>query len=125
MEEIGGKRLLDALEEDWVAVKDGYVVEIPWAAWCDERCKCRTKECMHKNSQRREKYQITEVHGEAKETVPERRQMQITMERCAAERPIRAGRNGGKDDWDKINVHWKNLIGRWRWHRRGRWRWWW
>ena len=111
MEEIGGKRLLDALEEDWVAVKDGYVAEIPWAAWCNERCKCRTKECMHKNSQRRERYQITEVHGEAKETVPGRQQMQITMERCVAERPIRAGRNGGKDDWDKINVHWKHLIG--------------
>ena len=111
MEEIGGRRLLDALEEDWVTVKNGYVVEIPWAAWCDERCRCRTKECMHKNSRQREKYQITEVHGEAKETIPARQQMQITMERCAAERPIRGGRNGGKDDWDKINVHWKHLIG--------------
>ena len=34
------QRLLAALAEDWRAVADEYVVEVPWAAWCVERCRC-------------------------------------------------------------------------------------
>ena len=30
---------------------------------------------------------------------------------CTEGVPGRAGRKEGRDDWDKINVHWKHLIG--------------
>jgi curved DNA-binding protein CbpA len=105
--ELSGRRLLAALAEDWRAVADEYVVEVPWAAWCVERCRCRGGRCRHRDSVHYEQYTITQADGRAEVEAPPHLQMVITAERCGARQPVKKR----KDSWDVIDIDWRHIAG--------------
>ena len=81
---------------------------MPWAMWCQHTCVCKRTQCRHRGSTRYEQYIITSAAGRAEEDAPRGQQMEITLERSAAKKPIPYG---GDSTWDRFTVHWEHVAG--------------
>ena len=105
LEELSGRRLLEALEADWVTVMQRYVIAIRYAAWCTERCECApqrggARACRHRDSDEYVEYEIREVEGTARADVPERSQMKIVAQRIGtSDGGGGTGRRSPGDTW--------------------------
>ena len=116
---LAGRQLLAALSADYATVAGrarvhvptvtrDCRVQVPWAMWCLHECICERAHCRHRGSTRYEQYVITSATGTAEEDAPSRQQMEITLERSAAKKPIPYG---GSSTWDRFTVHWEHVAG--------------
>ena len=118
LREISGKTLLEALEADWATVAEENVVRVPWAMWCQQKCKCarlgKGESCRNWGSERYETYRITEVKGSFDAEATGEQQLHATLERLGQKQEGNAKKKvRGKDwaSWNRFEVNWRHLGG--------------
>ena len=105
LRELSIKSLGEAIKKDYPEVARKYVVKVPWAMWCEQRCVCksRAKGCEHRSSDEYTNYDITEVSGSGED-------MQIRVERTgmtSSERKERAPARGDGSTWNVFTLTWR------------------
>jgi len=110
LRELSGRRLREAIEADWEAVRRAYRVKVPWAAWCIGKCTCPRQggvcQCQHKDSRKYESYFLGgQIEGEGEGA-------SIWVDRAVATpKQVQSAKELGRSSWNAFRMPWRWLSG--------------